>query len=238
MPVGGQPNGRTQRQTDRPVEADTLFFRDLQRLTLWLLMVVPETRIRFQDCLFWKRSRKSYTLWDELWDVPVLYSRVEKSKQFLCWISQTLKLGRRGCPETSVRNYRYMLCNNSEEYKSRLHRGGTRNRAKFQMFIPAVSSYSVSYHSTNVPYSLFCNHGMLSYTHYWTQYTRLAREVVSGLKNTLWSTCRKGCGRSSSVRKVSRNCDSVGHSPSSHTNPSTEVNKAIQLCFQVLSLIQ
>jgi len=29
-----------------------------------------------------------------------------------------LKMGPRGCSETSVRNYRYLLCNNTEERSS------------------------------------------------------------------------------------------------------------------------
>ena len=127
--------------------------------------------------------------------MSVPYSWVEKSKQFLSWIYQTLKIGRTGCPETSVRNYRYKLCNNSEGRRSRLHRGGTRNRVQGQMFIPVVSSYSMSCQSTNGPYSLFCNHVILSYTHYPPKYnTKRIREVVSMLKNTLWSTCRTAAG--------------------------------------------
>jgi len=42
----------------------------------------------------------------------------------------TLKMGPIGCPETSVRNYHYSLCNNPEERSSHLLHGGSFNLLK------------------------------------------------------------------------------------------------------------
>jgi hypothetical protein len=47
------------------------------------------------------------------------------------WISCPLNMGPTGCPETSVRNYHYPLCNNQEGRKFLL-RGGSLKSHKLQ----------------------------------------------------------------------------------------------------------
>jgi hypothetical protein len=43
-----------------------------------------------------------------------------------------------GCPETSVSNYRYTLCNVSEERRAHLRRGGTLKSRYFERFVRAI----------------------------------------------------------------------------------------------------
>jgi hypothetical protein len=47
-----------------------------------------------------------------------------RDQQFQAATTLSLKTGPIGCPETSVRNYQYILCNSPEERRSHLQRGG------------------------------------------------------------------------------------------------------------------
>jgi hypothetical protein len=51
--------------------------------------------------------------------------------QTKAWIFCPLKMGPTGCPETSVRNYHYTLCNNPEE-RNFLLCGGSLKSHKMQ----------------------------------------------------------------------------------------------------------
>jgi hypothetical protein len=63
------------------------------------------------------------TFWD---NISFPSSGVKKSKSFwnYSWIFWPLKMGRIGCPETSVMSYHNTLCNIREERRSHLLRGG------------------------------------------------------------------------------------------------------------------
>ena len=59
------------------------------------------------------------------------------------WASWPLKMGPIGCPETSVRNYHYMLYNIPEERRFHLHRGGG---LKSRVAVPYFSTLSHKRH--------------------------------------------------------------------------------------------
>jgi len=71
--------------------------------------------------LKWNSSSKPALFWD-ISDVPEQPTGAifEGSSS---WILDNWKMGPTGCPETSVRNYHYSLCNSTEERSSHLLRG-------------------------------------------------------------------------------------------------------------------
>jgi hypothetical protein len=60
----------------------------------------------------------------------------------------TLNMGPIGCPETSVRNYDYLLRNNPAERSSQLLRGGSLKSSNFNIF--SVSAYTLHARRTSI----------------------------------------------------------------------------------------
>ena len=125
-----------------PVSHTTSNFPSMLNIFLFLVTVVMlalnrsvvnrrigKAERNFRQKVSYSRGLRSYEMLRSVdWYLPTFRDNLSipssRGKQWQAVATLPLKIGPIGCPETSVRNYQYVLCNIPEKRRSHLQRGG------------------------------------------------------------------------------------------------------------------